>query len=255
MWGLREGAASPSAPTSPWSHAAPQPPNQHQQVGKSFLLPCHSHLDPGAALPPHLGVCTAQGRAVLCASLIHYWDSSQNPSHGFTTSILWGCLGLWSLTPPQHPPKPRVAQAEQTWLRVKNCTSCTSSPMGTRGHQSGFQVVCNQLPCSFHQAGAGARDRGNSSPCCSPTPECSHPGSSRAVCNPEVLQPQNSLRAFIFPHTSNKLVKGGEGGGNQTALRGNSPKFKQENDFARSLGTGASSSSSQVQVKGWIGHF
>lgn len=130
-------------------------------------------------------------------------------------------LGLsGSLVP--HPTTASTQTPNQGWLRqnrpvygAKTAPPAPPLPKGCEDTQGGFQVVWDQLPCSFHQAGAGARDRGNLSHCCSPTPASLHPGSSGAVCSPEVLQPQNSLRAFISPHTRNKLEKGGKGGGNQ----------------------------------------
>lgn len=125
---------------------------------------------------------------------------------------------VWVSGPSPH----HSVHPNQGWLRqnrpgygAKTAPPAPPLPKGCEDTQGGFQVVWDQLPCSFHQAGAGARDRGNLSHCCSPTPASLHPGSSGAVCSPEVLQLQNSLRAFISPHTRNKLEKGGKRGGNQ----------------------------------------
>lgn len=104
------------------------------------------------------------------------------PIPWFTTSPLqlshplWVCLGLWSLTPPQCPPKPRVAQAEQTVGQKLHLLHHLSQKQhkDTKVVFRWFEISC--LVLSTRQ-GLGPRDRGNSSHCCSPIPACLHPGS------------------------------------------------------------------------------
>lgn len=216
MWGLWEEAAGPSSHQPVAPRCSPAPRAALTGGKASTAVPTR-----GAAAPPPLGVARPEdGLCSVPAWLTHrtLWGSSRNPSREFIASPLqpshplrlW--MGLWSLSPAQHPNQGRTDQ---------NCGAKTAPPAPPlpKGHED-TKVVFRwfETNCLVPSTGQGLGPGMEATDAAAAALPRLHPGSSWALWNPEALQPQNSLRAFISSHIS-KLENRGKGAGNKQICR------------------------------------